>query len=514
MNNLVLIIRDGWGINSDSKYNAVLNAKTPNTDAILEKYPNTILECSGLSVGLPAGYQGSSEVGHLNMGAGRIVKQELLRINEAIENGEFQKNESFQSVLQNCMDKDSSLHVMGLVQNEGVHSHYDHLFAIMKYAGEAGISKLYIHFFADGRDTAPRSSLQYLQELENRIAEYGIGEIATVMGRYYSMDRGKVWALTYQAYEALVEANGESAESAREAIEKAYAEFKTPDGDEMTDEYIPPYIIGEFPGIKDGDSVIHFNYRQDRAIQLTQMFVDDECPIAERKKLNIAFCGLTRYYDSFPYYVVGPMDATMHNLLGEIIGRQNMKQLRIAETQKFKHVTSFFNGKLIEPYSGEDRIEINGSFDPATFGSHPEMNASDVRDEVIHQIESCKYDFIAVNFANCDMVGHTGDFEAATRAVEVVDECVGEVVASVLGQNGIAMITADHGNAEEMMDFMINSAKTSHTTNPVEFIYAANDCSGVELRPRGVLADIAPTILHLLGVDQPAEMTAENLIVV
>ncbi len=514
MKNVALIIRDGWGINNDDKYNAIKNAKTPNIDAMLQKYPNTVLECSGLSVGLPAGYQGSSEVGHLNMGAGRIVKQELLRINEAIGNGEFQNNENFQSAIRNCKEKGTSLHVMGLVQDEGVHSHCDHLFAIMKYAAEAKVPRLYIHFFADGRDTPPRSSLQYLDELESKISEYGIGQITTVMGRYYSMDRGQIWPLTFQAYKALVDAKGESADSAREAIEKAYSEFKTPDGDEMTDEYIPPYIIGNFTGIKDGDSVIHFNYRQDRAIQLTQMFVEDECPVPERRKLNIVYCGLTRYYDSFPNYILGPMDATMHNLLGEIISRQNMKQLRIAETQKFKHVTSFFNGKTIEPYAGEDRIEIKGSFDPATFGSHPEMNAYDVKNEVIRQIKTGKYDFIAVNFANCDMVGHTGDFEAATKAVEVVDECVGEVVASVLEQNGMAMITADHGNAEEMMDFEMDSVKTSHTTNPVELIYVANDCDGIELRSRGILADIAPTILYLLRIDQPAEMTAENLIVV
>jgi len=510
---IVLIIRDGWGINPNPEYNAVANANTPNIDLLLKRYPNTELAAAGTAVGLPEGYQGSSEVGHLNMGAGRIVEQELKRINDAIASGIFFQNANFQVVINNCLANNSSLHLMGLVQDEGVHAHQDHLFAIMKYASQVHIPRLYIHFFADGRDTPPRSALGFYRQLKAKIAEYQIGEVATIMGRYYAMDRVQACHLTRQAYDALTRGDGIRVGSVEEAIQIAYTNYRTPDDTEMTDEYIPPFIIGDFSGIKDGDSVIHFNYRQDRAIQLTKMFVEDELSTPRWKKLDIAYCGLTRYYDEFPFYILEPMDEKIPGLLGEVISKHNLKQLRISETQKFRHVTSFFNGKLIEPFPGEERIEIKSSYDPALYASHPEMNAFDVTREVIRQLDSKVFDFVVLNYANCDMVGHTGDYEAAKRAVEVVDECVGKVVDTVLSQGGIALVTADHGNAEEMMDLETGSPKPSHTKNPVEFIYVADNFKRVKLRPRGILSDIAPTVLYLLGLEKSKEMTSNNLIV-
>ncbi|MBE0515783.1 MAG: 2,3-bisphosphoglycerate-independent phosphoglycerate mutase [Methanophagales archaeon] len=511
---IVIIIRDGWGINPNSSYNAVANAHTPHIDSFLKRYPSTILEAAGTAVGLPPGYQGSSEVGHLNMGAGRIVKQEITRINEAIEDTSFFSSSCFQSAINNCTSNNSALHLMGLIQDAGVHAHQDHLFAIMKYAKGRGVDKIYLHFFSDGRDTAPRSALEFLGVVNEKIAEYQAGEIATLMGRYYAMDRGKNWHLTSQAYNTLTKGEGIKVSSAEEAVRRAYNEDRTPDGGQMTDEYIPPSIIGTFSGIKDGDSVIHFNYRQDRAIQLAMAFVEDEYPGARWKKLDIVYCGLTRYYDTFPGYMMEPISegVGMANILGEVLSEKGLRQLRIAETQKFRHVTSFFNGKRIEPFPNEEQIEIKSMYDPALFADHPEMNAFDVTEEVIRRIESEGYHLIVLNYANCDMVGHTGDFEAAKRAVEVVDECVGAVVKTILAHDGVALVTADHGNVEEMRDYQTGLPKTSHTNNPVEFIYVAEDYREIKLRPRGILSDIAPTVLFLLGIDKPQEMTSENLV--
>lgn len=511
---IVLIIRDGWGINPNPDYNAVKNAHTPNTDSLLKEYPNTILEASGKSVGLPDGYQGSSEVGHLNMGAGRIVEQEMTKIMNDIQAGHFFNSPVFQKAVKNVLVNNSALHVMGLVQDEGVHAHQDHLFAIMKHAKERGVRKLYIHFFADGRDTAPKSVQGYIGALKEKIEEYKIGEIATIIGRYYAMDRGKNWHLTTTAYDAITKGQGTRIENIEEAIQDAY-KTKTPNGKEMFDEYIPPLIVGNYEGIKDGDSVIHFNYRQDRAIQLTMAFVENDYPGERWKKFDIVYCGLTRYYDTFPYNMLEPMDdrGGMDNLLGEILSKKGLKQIRLAETQKFRHVTSFFNGKSTKPFPGEEQIEIAGTFDPATFADHPEMNAYDVTNEAIKRINSNEFSLMIINLANCDMVGHTGDYEAAKRAVEVVDECVGALVEKILSENKIALITADHGNAEEMIDYKTCIPKTSHTKNPVEFIYVAEDHSDIKLIERGTLSDIAPTILYLLGIEKPAEMTSNNLII-
>ena len=503
---IVLIIRDGWGINSNPDHNAVINAHTPITDSLLKKYPNTILDASGISVGLPEGYQGSSEVGHLNIGAGRIVEQEITKITNNIQDGSFFNSPIFQKAINNVLNNNSSLHLMGLVQDEGVHAHQEHLFAIMKYAKEQGVKKLYIHFFADGRDSAPKSALNYLHTLKEKIEEYSIGEIATFMGRYYAMDRGKEWRLTTMAYDAITRARGKKAENLEEAIRDAY-KTKTPNDKDMFDEYIPPLIFGSYDGIKDGDSVIHFNYRQDRAIQLTMAFIEDDYPGERWKKFDIVYCGLTRYYDTFPYNILEPMDDSrgMDNLLSQILSKRSLKQVRISETQKYRHVTSFVNGKRTKPFPGEEQIEIPGTFDPATFADHPEMNAYDVTNEAVKRIESNEFSLMILNLANCDMVGHTGNFEAAKKAVDVVDECVGTLIEKILSKNMIALITADHGNAEEMIDYKTGLPKTSHTKNPVEFIYVAEDYNNVKLIERGTLSDISPTILYLLGIKQPEE---------
>lgn len=511
---VVLIIRDGWGINPNTDHNAVKNAHTPKTDSLLKKYPNTILQASGKSVGLPDGYQGSSEVGHLNMGAGRIVEQEMTRITQAIMNKSFFNKPVFQKAIENVLKNNSSLHLMGLVQDEGVHAHQDHLFAIMKYAKEAGVKTLYIHFFADGRDTSPRSAPGYINTLKKKIKEYNIGKIATIMGRYYAMDRSKNWRLTTLAYNAITKAEGTRIDNIEEAIQNAY-KGKTPNGVEMFDEYIQPLIVGDFNGIRDGDSVIHFNYRQDRAIQLTKAFIEDNYPGERWKKFDIFYCGFTRYYDTFPYNILEAMDDTkgMNNLLGQVLSEKGLRQIRISETQKFRHVTSFFNGKRIEPFPNEEQIEIKSIFDPATFADHPEMNAFDITMEAVRRINSDEFSLMVINLANCDMVGHTGNYEAAKRAVEVVDKCVGVLVDEVKSKDRIALITADHGNAEEMIDYKTRQPKTSHTKNPVEFIYVAEDYKNIELSKSGILSDIAPTILYLLGIEQPVEMTSKNLII-
>ena len=511
---VVLIIRDGMGINPSTEHNAVAAASTPVNDALLANNPHTELIPSGVSVGLPEGYQGSSEVGHLNMGAGRIVKQEITRINESLIDGTFFKSENYQRAINNCKEKGSALHIMGLVQDEGVHAHQDHLYAIMEHASNAGVKRIWVHFFGDGRDTPPRSSLGFLKKLNSKLKEYGSGAIGTLMGRYYSMDRGRNWPLTDMAYEALVEAKGTYYGKPEKAIEDSYQKLKNPDGSDMTDEYIPPCIMEGYDGIKDGDSVVHFNYRQDRAIQLSKAFVEDDYPGTRKRRPHIVYCGLTKYYDEFAYNVLGAMGEGpgMDNILGEVISAKGMRQLRIAETQKFNHVTSFMNGKRIEPFPGEERIEVKTKYDPATFADHPEMSAREVAGTTAEKIRSGEFDLVVVNFANCDMVGHTGNFNSTVKAVEIVDECVGRVLEAVRETGAVALVTADHGNAEEMFDPEFNEPKTAHTTNPVYLFYVAADAGTVKLRPGGILADIAPTILYLMDIEIPPEMTAQNLV--
>jgi 2,3-bisphosphoglycerate-independent phosphoglycerate mutase len=513
-NKVLLIVRDGWGMYRPDKFNAVRNARTPNMKRYLQQYPNTVLEPAGEAVGLPKGYQGSSEVGHLNMGAGRIVIQELKRIKDMIEDGTFFACPALKAALDNCAAKGSALHLMGLVQDEGVHAHQDHLYSIMREAKKRGIKKVWVHFFSDGRDTPPRSALAFVKMLDEVIKEVGNAAVGTIMGRYYAMDRGEKWALVDQTYNAITKAEGAKAASAEAALNSAYETLKNPNGQPIVDEYIPPTIIGDYPGMQDGDSVIHFNFRQDRAIELTKCFVEDNYPGNRWRKLDVTYCGLTRYYDEFKFSALPPMDegGGMENLLGQVISEHGLKQLRLAETQKFKHVTSFFNGKRTAPYAGEDQVEIKGSWDPATFGEHPEMDAKRVRERALAELASEKYDFVVVNFANCDMVGHTGIYEATVRAVEVTDSSVCLLVDEALKHGYTVMVSSDHGNAEEMWDYKINMPKTSHTTNPVEFIYIAKDADKVKLRPHGILSDIAPTVLQVLGLPQPTDMTSKSLL--
>jgi len=515
MRPVILIIRDGWGLNPRTEGNAVAAAKTPNITAYKAAYPWTTLECAGEPVGLPDGYQGSSEVGHLNMGAGRIVIQELKRIDDGLRTGALFRVEKWIRLIASWKANRSVLHLLGLLQDEGVHAHQEHLFKIMRRAREENPEgAITVHPFLDGRDTPPRSTREYIAKLNLVMREVGNCRIGTVMGRYYAMDRSKDWALTDTAYRCLVNAEGRRAASAEDAVAESYARDKTPDGVDMFDEYVPPYCIGDFAGIKDGDCVLHTNYRQDRAIQLSMAFVDPAYPGTLPAKPKVVFAGLTRYWDAFTEYLMGPIDegGGMENLLGEVISRAGLAQLRIAETQKFRHVTSFFNGKSTTPYPGEDQVEVKSRFDPATFASHPEMDAYNVTRELLARWERKQYGFIAVNYANGDMVGHTGDFEAARRAIEVVDECVGKLVERMLAADAQILNTADHGNSEEMIDYETGMVKTSHTLNPVECIYVASDSPGVKLRERGKLSDIAPTVLTLLGLPIPAEMTADNLL--
>ncbi len=516
MRPVVLIIRDGWGLSDVEAGNAVMAANTPNCSGYKSVYPWTTLDCSGEPVGLPDGYQGSSEVGHLNMGAGRIVEQELKRIDDGLSTGELFEADTWRDLVLNWKENGSRLHLLGLLQDEGVHAHQEHLFKIMHRArDEYPDGEIVIHPFLDGRDTPPRSTLEYIAKLNCVIAEVGNCRIGTVMGRYYSMDRSQNWDLTDTAYHCIVAGEGRSEVSAEAAVDASYANDMTPDGTEMVDEYIPPCCIGGFDGVRDGDCVLHTNYRQDRAIQLTLAFVDPEYLGTLKVKPKITYLGLTRYYDEFTQYLMGAMGGggAMDNLLGEVISKAGLRQLRIAETQKFRHVTSFFNGKSTTPSEGEDQIDVPSRFDPALFASHPEMEAYNVTDALLKRLENNPYAFVAVNYANGDMVGHTGNFDAARRAIEIVDECVGRLVERCLELDAYVLVTADHGNAEQMLDTETGMVKTSHSLNPVELIYVARDTSGKALVPRGKLSDIAPTVLALLGLDIPVEMTAENLVV-
>lgn len=556
---VVLIIRDGWGIGSgNDKVNAVAAAKTPNIDALLDRYPHTHLGAAGEDVGLPPGSQGSSEVGHLNIGAGRIVEQEIVRIEKRIRDGSFFTDPKLLSAVENCKINKSSLHLMGLVQDQGVHAIEEHLYALLELARQQRLQRVYVHFFSDGRDTPPRSALKYLDRIEQKMAALGVGTVASVMGRYYAMDRDRNWDRTRLAYEALTLGQGFYAASAREAIEAAYrrADVMIRDAEDAeretggvveTDEFIRPTLIVDnnnkpIACVRPGDSVIFFNYRQDRAVQLTMAFVEgdfDQPDFHRGPRLNIHFLGLTQYYDSFKYAVIPPMN--MANILGEVLSNNGLWQLRISETQKYRHVTSFFNSKREHPFPGEDRILIDSPKVPEE--RKPEMSAYEVTDIVLiaitQGIEMVRdmarksdnatlfeppplpssrdrfkdtYDVIILNYVNGDMVGHTGIFKAAVKAIEVVDECVGEVVRAVLERGGVALVTADHGNAEQMIDTTTGGIQTAHTTNEVDFIYVADNSNDVELKARGVLSDIAPTILEILGITQPPEMTATSLI--
>ena len=543
---LMLLIRDGWGIGTGTQGNAIAAAKTPCTDSLLSKYPNCTLQASGQGVGVRPGSQGSSEVGHLNMGAGRIVEQEILRVDNLIRTGELFENPLFVKAVEKCKTEGKKFHLMGLVQDEGVHAMHEHLFAFLKVLGKAGVKDVCVHFFGDGRDTPPQSALTYLDELESKIAEYKVGRVATVMGRYWPMDRAENWNRTEKAYRAMVNGEGLTARSAREAIKEAYkrAEKQRLTGDDIieTDEFISPTVIVDESDkpvglIEPGDAVLHFNYRQDRALQMTKAFVEDDFTEFNRgARLDINYMGLTRYYDEFEFGLAAPMN--MSHLLGEVLANNNLTQLRIAEFQKFRHVTSFFNGKIIEPFAGEDRIQVDSITIPEN--QKPEMSAYEVTELVLTAVtdgisavrkkaqttegvtlelsagdkggSDDTYDVIVLNYANCDMVGHTGVFDAAVKAVETVDECTGKVIDAVLARDGILLVTADHGNAEKMLDPKTGNPHTAHTTLNVEFILVSNNADRYKLTESGILADVAPTMLQLLDIEKPAEMTAKSLI--
>ena len=512
---VAIIIRDGWGLNPRADGNAVFIAKTPNIDRYKSRYPWTRLQCCGEAVGLPDGYQGSSEVGHLNMGAGRVVIQELKRIDDGLSSGELFESPKWKALIAAWKANNSTFHFLGLLQDEGVHAHQEHLYKLMRRArSEFPEGRIVIHPFLDGRDTPPRSTLEYVARLESEMAAIGNCSIGTVMGRYYGMDRSKKYELTDEAFACIVDAKGRKAATAVEAVKASYASDKTPDGQEMYDEYIPCHVIGGYAGVADGDVIMHTNYRQDRAIQLTQAFVSKDYPGTRVRRPKISYLGFTRYWDEFEDYLLGAMGAGggMDNLLGEVVSRAGLRQLRIAETQKFRHVTSFFNGKSTVPSPGEDQVDIPSRFDPATFATHPEMDAYNVTDELLRRLEDNPYSLIVVNFANGDMVGHTGVLDSAVKAIGIVDECVGRVVDRLLELDAKILITADHGNSEQMVDYRTGMVKTSHTLNEVECIYVAKDSPGTKLAPEGKLCDIAPTALALLGIDIPKEMTAKNLI--
>lgn len=515
MRRACLIIRDGWGHSEDPRGNAVLAARTPFMDALSARHPWTLLDASGEPVGLPDGYQGSSEVGHLNMGAGRIVIQELKRIDDGLRDGSFFKIPKWAELMDHWRRTGGALHLLGLLQDEGVHAHQEHLFKILRQARtENPTGAIHVHPFLDGRDTPPRSSPQYLARLKLALAETGRAEIGVMMGRYYAMDRGRDWRLTDLAYQALAEARGRPFTEPLAAVERAWAEDKTPDRGDMVDEYIPPLVREGYPGLAEGDVVIHTNFRQDRAIQLTQAFLDPAYPGRLSRRAGVRYLGLTRYYDELTEYLLGPMggDEGLPHILGETLAARQVRQLRLAETQKFRHVTSFFNGKSTKPLPLEDQVEIPGRFDPATFASHPEMEAYILTARFLEDYLPRDYPFIVINYANCDMVGHTGNLAAATRAVEVVDECLSRLVPPLVDRDYQVLITADHGNAEEMVDQETGLVKTSHTICPVECLYASRNPVGRLTDKRGKLADLAPTLLTLMDMAVPPEMTADNLL--
>ena len=495
-----LIIMDGFGLANASDDNAVSLAQTPVLDRLFREYANTTLSASGLDVGLPDGQMGNSEVGHTNIGGGRVVFQDLPRISRAIDDGSFFKNEAYDKAMDNCLKNGSSLHLYGLLSDGGVHSHIQHLFALLQMAKDKGLEKVYVHCFLDGRDVSPTSGKGFVQELCDKCAEIGVGKIATVMGRYYAMDRDKRWERVQMAYDAMVYGEGIHNADPVDAVAKSYANG-------VTDEFVEPVVCDSEGTIGDNDSVIFFNFRPDRAREITRAIVDPEFDGFQREFFPTTYVCNTEYDASMPNVLVAWPRVAVKNGLGEYLSSMGMTQLRIAETEKYAHVTFFFNGGVEKQYPGEDRVLVP-SPKVATYDLQPEMSAFEVCDKCVERIESGAYDVIILNFANCDMVGHTGVLEAAVKAVETVDTCVGKVVEATLKMGGIAMITADHGNAEDMKQ-EDGSPMTAHTTNPVPFILCG---AGSELRT-GRLADIAPTILDVLGLACPPEMDGRTLIV-
>ncbi|MGN2336864.1 2,3-bisphosphoglycerate-independent phosphoglycerate mutase [Clostridium cagae] len=504
---VMLMILDGFGIAPKSEGNAVSLAKKPNFDRLVANYPTSQLQASGLEVGLPEGQMGNSEVGHLNIGSGRIVYQELTRITKAIKDGDFFENESLMKAMTNAKNNNSALHLMGLLSDGGVHSHIEHLRGLLKFAKKEGIQNIYVHAFMDGRDVAPSSGKEFVEKTEAMMAEVGIGKMATISGRYYAMDRDNRWERVELAYNALVLGEGETANSAVEAMEKSYHDNKT-------DEFVLPTVVLENGAptatIKNGDSVIFFNFRPDRAREITRAINDKVFDGFKRETLNLTFVTMTQYDKTLEGVEVAYKPQTLANTLGEYVSSKGLNQLRIAETEKYAHVTFFFNGGVEKENPGEERVVIP-SPKVATYDLKPEMSAYEVTDELLNRLDSDKYDMVILNFANPDMVGHTGVIPAAVKAIESVDECLGKIADKMLEKDGCLFITADHGNAETMIDFSTGNPFTAHTIDPVPFVWIANDTEGKTIKD-GKLADIAPTMLNQLGLEVPAEMTGENLV--
>jgi 2,3-bisphosphoglycerate-independent phosphoglycerate mutase len=504
----MLVIMDGWGFREEKEGNAVLLADTPNLDGYGKEYPFTLLKADGEAVGLPMGQMGNSEVGHLNLGAGRIVYQELTRINMAIKDGSFFKNSVFSNIMQRVKKDDKALHLMGLVSEGGVHSQMGHLFALLKMAKEYGITQVFIHAFMDGRDTIPTSGAGFIEELQREIETLGCGKIATIVGRYYAMDRDKRWDRVKIAYDALVHGAGRKEKDPVEAVKKAYLM-------EETDEFIKPVVMEDDSGtslrrVQHGDGVIFFNFRADRARELTRAFMEKDFQgfdCGARFELS-AFVTMTRYDEHFALPVAFPPQH-LKGILGEVVSKKGLSQLRMAETEKYAHVTYFFNGGEETPFPQEDRVLIPSPRDVATYDERPEMSAYLVAEELIKRLKKNNYSLVVVNFANGDMVGHTGVLAAAVKACEAVDACVGRITRAWLEKGGAAMITSDHGNAETMTTPQ-GGVATAHTNDPVPFYFIDEKRKDVKLR-KGILADIAPTILSVMGLPIPEEMTGQRL---
>lgn len=500
---LALIILDGFGYNPNEYGNAIKAASTPNIDALFAKYPHTLIGASGMDVGLPDGQMGNSEVGHTNIGAGRIVYQELTRITKSIKDGDFFSNPALKAAIENCKKNHSALHLMGLLSDGGVHSHNAHLYGLVEMARENGLNEVYIHAFMDGRDVPPTSGKDFLSDCQAKLKEIGVGKIATVIGRYYAMDRDNRWDRVEKAYAAMVYGEGNQNADPVDAAATSYV-------NDITDEFIVPTVCTEGATIKTNDSVIFFNFRPDRAREITRTLVDDDFNGFTRRngRIPVYFVCMTQYDATMPNVDIAFKPQSLTNTFGQYISDKGLTQLRIAETEKYAHVTFFFNGGVETSFPGEDRALIN-SPKVATYDLQPEMSAYEVTDEVVARIHSDKYDVIILNYANCDMVGHTGVFDAAKAAVEAVDTCLGKTVDAILKQGGAALITADHGNADQMYE-PDGSPFTAHTTNLVPLILVNVDAS---LKEHGKLADLAPTMLDILGLEQPAEMTGESLLI-
>lgn len=503
---VILCIMDGWGVGKNCPKDATKEANTPNFDKFMKEEKYTTLFAEGEYVGLPEGQMGNSEVGHLNLGAGRIVYQELTRINKAIKDGTFYTNEKFLAAIKHAKDNNSSLHLMGLVSSGGVHSSEDHLMALIDLAKKEGLEKVYVHAFLDGRDTPPQSAVEFVEIVDNKLASVGLSEISSVMGRYWAMDRDNRWDRVERAYNCLLLGEGKTAVSAAQAVKNSYELGEN-------DEFVAPTAIGgEETRIKDNDSVIFFNFRPDRAREISKTIASKDFNGFERKVVrnNLYFVTFTQYDETFPFPVAfEPQRLT--NLLGEVLDEHNIKQLRTAETEKYAHITFFFNGGEELPNKLETRVLV-ASPKVATYDLKPEMSAYEVCDEVLKALDNDEYGFVLVNFANPDMVGHTGVFEAAVKAVSVVDECVGKIAQKAKEKNVVMLLTADHGNAECMEDSVTHVPFTAHTTNKVPF-FVINDKDDVTLKETGALCDVAPTILELLSIPKPQEMTGKSLLV-